>query len=187
MAAKDPVKLRLDDGSYKRCLAFLAAMQQAGPRLIAQELNRIALVWQREIKRHMPVETGIARNSIALDPAVPTVARIIAQVGTNVPYTVYLEFGFKYGVGPKVKAWQPGQPVITRWYAKDRDLAQLEMSPKRFSDSVKMTLAKAYGDSTQEFMPPFRGSWQLLAPAEIIRLRNRVANLLATGKITSLP
>lgn len=124
-------------------LNYLAVIATGGPQTVARSLNRIAFLWQGEIKRHAPVDNGLFRASIAVDRAVADSAYVIAQVGSNVEYAIYLEYGShkQRGYMQQVAKWKPGDPPVTRWYAKDGDLAKLLDRRDRASDqAVKHTL-----------------------------------------------
>ncbi|MGE3409030.1 MAG: HK97 gp10 family phage protein [Pirellulales bacterium] len=158
--------LVLDQQTTARTLAYLTAIAKAGPKVAADSLNHAAQTWQREVVRHCPVDNGLLRASINV--AFATESDLTALVGTNVPYAVFVEFdpGGRMA-GGKVKAWQPGDPVILNWPAKSRDAR---------GDN-------AASGAREEFMPPFRGSWQVVAPRIIENLRRRLASLLEQNRI----
>ena len=195
---KNPISLSLNVDQYVRTLAFLRAMAQAGPAVVADELNKIAEMWRGQVVRHMPVDNGLARSSVQVGTANPHSNPVSAVVGTNVPYVVFLEFGFAGGTGlfAQTYKWSWGDEPATRWFAKDFDLMLLEhhgisrywsekekkyVVKKVDPESIKKRLAGAYSPGTEEFAPPFRGSWQLIQDQVVQRLRNRVATLLRKG------
>lgn len=137
--AEEPVTLKIDDERFNRVRAFLAALQRAGVDALARALNRIAFMWQAEIRRHAPVYKGLFRASIEVQLADPNQLLVQAVVGTDVPYAAYLEFGSEKlrGYMQQVARWTAGAPPVTRWYAKDGALANLLERRDRASDQAK--------------------------------------------------
>lgn len=188
------VSLRLDYESFAKGKAFLAAMRAAGPQHVIQSINQIALTWQREIQRHMPVEDGTARMSVQVRKAEQKPdGRIVGAVGTNTDYVQYLEFGSdKPRIRGLIKAlslWKEGMEPIKHWYAKDMGIADLEAKRDRAKTdksraNYQARINKANESSTEEFAPPFRGSWQMIAADVVRRLRSNLARLIRTGKLS---
>lgn len=190
-ANSDPVSLSLRYDGYAKALAFLAAMRTAGPDVVVRELNAMALTWQREIVRHMPVDNGLARASVQLQRAeMDSAGRITAAVGTNVDYVKYLEFGAEKARGliKALSIWREGMEPIIHWYAKDMGIAELEAKRDAAkSDKSRANydrrLLRANDNSTEEFAPPFRGSWQIIEATVVDRLRKSLARLMKQGRV----
>ena len=125
--------LTVATGSLQKALRRLLKVEQA-----AKALNQIAYIWQQQVERRMPVDTGAAKENVLFDEATP--ARLEAYVGSNIDYVAKLEFGHPYVASGQVLDWLPGQKPITEWYAK--------------------SLGPAGNDD--EFMPPFRGSFETI-------------------------
>lgn len=187
----DGITFKLDDASHAKALAFLAAMRSAGPRVVIKSLNTMLLAWQREIIRHMPVDNGIARASIQVRKAEQdSDGRISGSVGTNVDYVKYLEFSFEKsptGLFADVKKWVPGDAPIVSWAAKDDAIEELRQKSQRARSAksrlnYERRIAKAASPGSEEFAPPFRGSWQNISAGVIDRLRNSLAKLMKSGK-----
>lgn len=134
----DPITLVIEDERLARTHAFLLALQRAGPDACARGLNRMAMMWQAEIRRHAPVDNGLYRASIEVSLADGNQLLIQAAVGTNVPYAVYLEYGSEKlrGYMQQVAKWSQGAPPVTRWYAKDGALATLLERRDRANDQA---------------------------------------------------
>ncbi|MGE3408718.1 MAG: HK97 gp10 family phage protein [Pirellulales bacterium] len=158
--------LTLDPKTTAQTLAYLQGIAKAGPEVAADALNHAANMWHREVVRHCPVDSGLLRQSIAVHAA--TAGDLTAIVGTNVPYAVFIEFGTPFIASGAVKAWEPGDAVILDWPAKSKDAR---------GDNET-------GGSREEFMPPFRGSWEAAAPKIIDNMRRRLAALLKSGRVT---
>lgn len=152
-------------------MAYLTSIGKAGPRAVATSLNMAADMWKREVVRHCPVDKGLLRASIVTDHAEANRSTIVAQVGTNVEYAKFLEFGTDHIAKGEVKRWQPGDAPILDWPAKRRDL------PERSADIA----TRAFDANTAEFMPPWRGSWQLIAPRIVQMLQRRLAAAIKRG------
>lgn len=189
--ADKPITFTFDDAAYQKSMAFIRAMKQAGPRVIKRELNAIAFKWEKEIKRHMPVDMGIAKNSIQVRKAEEDEnGHIVAEVGGNVPHLVWLEFGAEKarGLMKALTVWKPGMDPIIHWYAKDMPLEELAAKrdkAKKFTTYLNYykRLHKATDSNTEEFAPPFRGSWQRISEDLIRRLRRTLAQLMREGKV----
>ncbi len=186
------VSLELKSAGYAKALAFLAAMRAAGPKVVIKELGAVLILWNREVVRHMPVDNGLARASVQIrKPEQDSSGRISGAVGTNVDYVKYLEFGAENarGLMKAVSQWREGMDPIIHWYAKDMGILDLEakrdataMARKKRLTYEKQ-LAKATSAGTEEFAPPFRGSWQKIEGAVLDRLRTSLARLMKSGKV----
>lgn len=190
--SSQPIKLTIDDAKFREAMALLQGLKDEGRREAAAGLNELAHRWAREIKRHMPTDKGLARNSVQVRTAKAGDTPITASVGTNVPYVPFLEFGFPGGRGlfGALRAWAYGDEPIKHWYAKDRSILALmgkrdrARSPKSWA-SAQVRLDKAESANTEEFAPPFRGSWLFMAAAAVESLRYRLAKVLREkGKAT---
>lgn len=187
----DGVSFSINNDKHAKAMSFLASMRRAGPKVVIRELNGMLSIWQREIVRHIPVDNGIARASIQVRKAEQDDAgRIGGAVGTNVDYVKYLELGFEKATGlfKAVYDWKLGQDPIIHWAAKDGGIDEIKGKLSRArSDKSRLNyerrIAKAESPMTQEFAPPFRGSWNLIADRLVDRLRNGLAKLMKTGKL----
>lgn len=180
--------------AYMKTLALLTLLSKGGPKVVASELTRIALMWQREIKLHMPVDVGLARASVAVAPAeIDMLYGVVAAVGSNVPYVPYLEFDEQGRIAHgQVKNWKPGDPPILDWPAKRAQASKKtvvsvdeEGGARGAGRNVLGQFASRKATNSAEFMPPFRGSWQIIAPRVVDRLRKRVGDLIQQGKISA--
>jgi hypothetical protein len=191
VGGEGPVQLKLEYDSHAKALAFLAAMRSAGPQAVIKGINFITTRWQREIVRHMPVDKGTARQSIQVSPAEQDAnGRITGAVGSNVEHVTYLEYGGKNqrGLMAALRIWRPGMDPILHWYAKDMGIADLEDKRDRAkTDKSRIrhqaAIDKANSSSTEEFAPPFRGSWQMIEEELVTGLRTRLAKLIREGKV----
>jgi hypothetical protein len=150
----DFAALELGGSNFERMLAFLRVLEEAGPKAVADSLNRSARIWRDEIRRHAPVgETGFYRNSITVIPAVITGTEVVARVGSNIEYAIYLEYGSHKlrGYMQQVAKWKPGDMPVTRWYAKDGGLAALLRDRDKAEDKSKDLVLQALSeDNTPE-------------------------------------
>ena len=186
--SSNPVQFGVDQRQFARTLSYLLALQLGGPRVVASELNKAAMRWQREIRRHSPVDVGLLRQSwdVALANAGQG-SRLEAAVGTNVDYAVYIEFGTVEIAKGAVLAWQVGDPPILDWPAKRKDAIEeteftLDDQGRRRNKSGQFVRNDKDGGNTTEFMPMMRGSWPIVEPAIVQGLRNRLAKLLKETK-----
>lgn len=175
---ESPVGFEIDHRQLAETMGYLLGLAEIGIKELIGGLNHAAARWLREIQRHMPVDVGLARESFNMSPAHRGQnGNFEAQVGTNVPYVFYLEFGTKYIAGGQVKAWRPGQSPVIMWPAKEDDLPRPGRSKpgSKARARKEAILAKALDPSTTEFMPPMRGSWQLIRGEITADLRIRLA------------
>lgn len=185
----DPVVLITDTPQTRRGLSFLAGLATVSRQAAATALNDAAFIWQREIKRHMPVDKGLARASVNVIPARAEDEPIKAQVGSNVEYVPYLEFGRSGGgLWAALRSWQPGADPITHWQAKDMGILDLMRKRDKATGEVMAVMTEkldaAQSLETEEFAPPFRGAWQLIAARVVEHLKRRLAEAIrkAAGK-----
>ncbi len=187
----DGIKFTLDDAQHQKAMAFLYAIRAAGPKAVIRSLNTMLSTWQREIRRHIPVDLGIARASIQVRKAEQDAAgRISGAVGSNIEYLKYIEWGAERGHGliKAIAAWKLGDALIIHWAAKDDAVEELREKARRArKDTTRLNyerrIARAESPSTEEFAPPFRGSWALISGSVIERLRNTLAKLMKEGKV----
>lgn len=187
------VSLKLNYESFTKVRSFLAAMRAAGPQQVIRSINQTLFTWQRETQRHMPREDGIAQASVQVRKAEQrSDGRIVGAVGSNVDYVKYLEAGGEGKARGLIRAlalWKEGMEPIRHWYAKDMGIADLEAKRDRAKTdksraNYQARINKANESSTEEFAPPFRGSWQLIAGDVLKRLRSSLARLIRTGKLS---
>lgn len=184
----DGAAFLVDRAKYLKALSYLAAMAQAGPATVARELSLMAVAWQGEVKRHMPVDTSLAKQSVVADPAERNGDVIRAQTGSNIPYVPTLEFGVAGwpGLFGEVFEWRPDDPPILDWAAKRGDATKnttFSMDDEGRGHNLKGEYTTAGSANNAEFAPPFRASWELIAPKLTERLRNRLAKLIASGRV----
>ncbi len=172
------VGFELDWRQLADFMAYLLGLAEIGDREVVGALNHAALMWLREIQRHMPVDVGLARESMNISPAtLSQQGGFEAAVGTNVPYVFYLEFGTRYIAKGQVRDWRPGQSPVMMWPAKEEGLPRPGSSrPGTKARARKEAiLAKALDPATAEFMPPMRGSWQIIRDDVKMAIRERLA------------
>ena len=181
---------KADEKSYVKAQAFLKLFQQAGLRVVAEEMNQMCLRWQAEIQLHMPVDKGHARrnvNVILADPSAPTPDLIRASVGTNVPYVIFLEFDPSGRIASgQVQERTVGNDVILDWPAKrgeETDQTGVLRAKDGSIRNRKGRFIKRKAGAATEFMPPFRGSWLVIAPEVLSHMRKRVAQFMRDGVI----
>jgi hypothetical protein len=180
-----PVGFELPGSQMLRVMSFLKALEIAGPKTVASELNKAVMLWKRDIVRHVPVDVGLLRESFGTALAHKgQLPYLEAAVGTNVPYAVYLEFGTRYIASGQVLNWSSGQPPIYDWPAKradatlDRTVLEID-SEGRGRNAMGAAFRKgASQTSGAEFMPYMRGSWPLTEKVLIPRLVNALAKAM---------
>lgn len=109
MAAKKPVvKFEPGGGGVKQVLGDLPQKQ----------LMKIALFLEAQIKIRCPVDTGTLRSSYHVTQK----GKDSVEVGTNVEYAAYVEYGTKFQhAQPHVR---PAIQVTQRKFGKDRDIGE---------------------------------------------------------------
>jgi hypothetical protein len=187
------VPILVDTKQFEILSKLLVALSAAGNKQVAAALNEIALDWQRETQKHAPVEDGSFRKSIAVIKAEPKGDVIQAKVGTNAvsddgtPYPVFLEFGTKYIAGGAVLGWKFGDDPILDWAAKRGDTAgnkqALSLTAEGRGKNAAGRFVSKRAVERSEFMPPFRGSWQVIQDQAIKKLITRIKELEGAGKM----
>jgi hypothetical protein len=122
-------------------------------------MNKITIRWRDEAEERAPVDErrlgpGILGNSYEENGV------FISEVGSNLDYAKYVEFGTDYIAGGKVKALgdDPGvtdAQAITVWAAKNTDLVDNETgkADRRGNAAIEKSLSKG---GSQEQMPWLR-------------------------------
>ncbi len=68
-------------------------LSKASLAQVAEGVNKAAAIVLGGAKADCPVDTGLLRSSIHMTPANTSGSRVSAEVGTNVEYAPYVEFG----------------------------------------------------------------------------------------------
>ena len=92
---------------------------------IAEELKKVVFLTARNIEKRakdlVPVDTGATKNSISVEPTVPSLTHII---GPTTEYAPFIEYG------------------THRWEGKQFMTPAMEAETQPFRDSVAQTIAK---------------------------------------------
>lgn len=140
--------MSLDPSFERDLLAFERVLMKVWPEKAVergeQVMRTYAQLWRGEAARRIPVETGHAGQTVISNGGIrqktegpkrdesgrftagPSVGVLFMEVGSNVPYTVFLEFGTKFIAGGAVLKFRD-QAVVTdaqaikSWEAKDAD------------------------------------------------------------------
>ena len=76
-----------------RAKSRVKALSKTSRTQVAEGVNRAAAIVEGGAKVDCPVDTGLLRDSIHITPASIKSSSISAEVGTNVEYAPYVEFG----------------------------------------------------------------------------------------------
>ena len=111
------------DASVKQLEARLQGWMKAVEPQAEQAMKQIAQRWQAEAQTRVPVDTATLEDRI-LQNVYKENGVIVAEVGSNIEYAAYLEFGTDYIAGGRVKALGMGPEItdaqaIKSWPAKD--------------------------------------------------------------------
>lgn len=116
-----------------RAKSRVKALTKISQKQIAEGVNRAAAIVEGGAKADCPVDTGLLRGSIHITPANVKGSSISAQVGTNVEYAPYVEFGtgirgghYKYPTKMKLHfskdvAGQMAQPFLGKSLNDNKD------------------------------------------------------------------
>jgi len=194
-----PRPISIETKQFEIIRKLLLSLVAAGNRQVAAALNEIAQDWQRETVKHAPVgpapDGGAFRKSIQVSKAEgkKDATVIEAAVGTNArtedgtPYPVFLEFGTKYIAGGAVLDWKFGDSPIIDWQAKRADSAgskqALSLTDEGRGKNAAGRFVSKRAVDRSEFMPPFRGSWQVIQDQAIKKLIARIKELGEKGLI----
>ena len=166
-------------------VSLLDGLTAGGPREVAAGLNDLLFMWHAEAVRHIPVDKGLYRASLRVDPAVPTADRkLVGQIGTSIksadgfPYPAALEFGWGGIAGGKVAAWTWGKSPIMDWPAKRGEASSRTQVKLDKNGRARGVGGKFVKGGSEEYMPPLRGSWQSIMPKVRERLVKRMDRLI---------
>lgn len=175
-----PVSFYFAPNRTAKTVALLRALGRGGPREVAAALNDGAFIWHAEIVKHTPVDEGLLRASwaIALASAEQQGDNVHSRIGSNVPYSVFIEFGTKWIAGGAVKSWRAGQQPILDWPAKRAGQAKFDNLHGAAKAAHEKKIAREQKAGREEFMPPMRGSWPLVQLKVQERLKKRLQDLM---------
>ncbi len=108
------------------------ALSRDSKAKVAEGVNKAAAIVLGGAKADCPVDTGLLRSSIHLTPAETRGSNISAEVGTNVEYAPYVEFGtgarggYPYETKTKLSyskntAGQVAQPFLGKSLHENKD------------------------------------------------------------------
>lgn len=160
---------------------------QAGAMLVATLMRGMSVVltdiektlktwgqeWKRKVQRVSPVESGRMRQSWFTEfertnqSMSITLANSITGKDGGPGYPVYIEFGTDRIAHGRVKAWQPGEPPIMSWPAKNADLPAMPRFGTAAYERYENTLSKAFTAGAGEQMPMLRPTGYEIAPKVI--------------------
>ena len=137
----------------------------------------IAAKWQREAKRRAPVAFGDLRNKILKHVHWEGVV-LFCDVGSNMPYSAYVEFGTKHIAGGKVKALGD-DPLVTDAMAVHIWPAKAAQAIQRTSVTFDQGVNRRRGSDgkfrgPQEQMPWLRPAFNAIRPQVINRIEEVV-------------
>lgn len=118
----------------KEWLALLRRWESHSHEELRDATRDISVEWQREAKLRVPVESGLARNTIQREHGIDDDGDFFAAVGSNRKYAPYIEFGTDRIAGGRVKALGDDPEIedgdaVTEWPAKGEDGASREQMP----------------------------------------------------------
>lgn len=158
------------DRSLERELNQLASAFRAWGREAERDLTQahrtIGNRWKGEAKKRVPVDEGTLKQRILANTYHDRTAdEIVTEVGTNVPYGKYLEFGTKHIAGGRVKALGEDEGLTDRqaihdWPAKSGEAGDKTSASIDAKGGASGRLRNAGGQflrgSPQEQMPWLR-------------------------------
>ena len=162
---------------------LIAAMSTAQPGGEIEEILRwLAKAWQAGAKRRAPVgKTGDLRNKV-LKAVRWENGIVFVEVGSNMPYAIFVEFGTKHIAGGRVKKLGlrvdiTDRDAIHSWPAKDGQA--IASTSDRFDANVnRRRTAGGQFARVQEQMPWLRPAFNELRPklyAKIQRILEQAA------------
>lgn len=156
------VRMEKLDGDLGGLSAQLYRWSHEGRKNMLTAYKQVGEEFKGQAKRRVPVDEGRLRNSIMSNTYEDALGEITTEVGTNVPYGVYTEFGTKWIAGGAVKALGMGDYIadfeaVHNWPAKSRQATN--------RTSVSLTTAGLLNaffgavSGVQEQMPWLRTAW----------------------------
>ena len=128
----DAIRVQVHDHGLQR---WLKRCYERAPARTRTLMGQVTAYWSGDAKRAAPVYTGknkAKRGHGFLKSSIQSKVfgrgeTIVGSVYTSAFYAAYLEFGTDTIAGGRVKAWEPGMPVISRWPAKVSSLGDTQM------------------------------------------------------------
>lgn len=163
----------------RRVLAWSDAMQ----RQVKLALRRITNRWKSEAKKRVPVNKSTLKQQILSNVKVSAGYDFRGEVGTNIDYGVYLEFGTKHIAGGRVKALGTRTDItdadaIHSWPAKEGEATKGTSASIDVSGGAIGRRRDARGQfvkgGAQEQMPWLRPSWMFIRIWAMQELENAI-------------
>ena len=172
------MKIKLSP-KFTRDLKLLAQAltdwDKEGRRKLEQTYRKHGLLWQGESKKRVPVDEGRLEKSILAPPPFWNGVVLTQEVGTNVEYGPFLEFGTERIAGGDVKAIGDKPEVsdleaVHTWPAKEGEAIDKTSDSIDTSGGATGALRNAKGQFTfkaQEQMPFLRTGFVAIKPGLI--------------------
>lgn len=161
--------LGIDVHNFAQAIAFWGTETQARLKRAHKWAGQL---WVAEAKKRCPVDEGRLRSSIRTNTYSDSYGILITEVGTNVEYGVYVEFGTKWiangavlriGLRPDVNDAQS----IHWWRAKAGDAFDVDDVSIAHRGGKLVTLGGGEAAGPQEQMPWLRSAWSVCRPKVI--------------------
>lgn len=134
-----------------------------GVKNLEKVFRRYGLYWQAEAKKRVPVDEGRLEKGIIAPPPYMDGDKLTMEVGTNIEYGPYIEFGTTRIAGGKVLALGDGpgitdQQAIKSWPAKDAEALSGSTEQMPFLRPAFNEIREDLIDEIDEaFEPPRKG------------------------------
>lgn len=152
------------DASVKQLEARLEGWMKAVEPQAEQAMKQIAIRWQGEAQERAPVDTGTLKTRV-LANSYEQGGVFVTEVGSNLPYAPFVEFGTDYIAGGKVKALGSGPEItdaeaITIWPAKNAGIIKADgTADNRVVKAIDANLAAG---GRQEQLPWLRPAFNAI-------------------------
>jgi hypothetical protein len=159
-------QLESDLGGFSSML-YRWSQQGRGAMRIA--FRQVGERFKAEAKKRVPVDEGRLRNAILSNTYEDSLGELVTEVGSNVDYAVYVEFGTKWIAHGAVKAIGITAEVtdaeaVHWWQAKARDAVGMDAVSIGWRGG-RLVGAGGFGvGGPQEQMPWLRAAWSAIKP-----------------------
>lgn len=155
--------MKLDTSRFEALLREWGTLAKAN---LERAYSRIVFRWHAEAAKRIPVRTGRARNAIFQNVYWdgPT---LIAEVGGNLRYMDFLEFGTRFIAGGRVQEIGRRPDVtdmdaIHNWPAKAGEATDLTAVAMELHTGRRVNNKLQYVTGPQEQMPWLRPAWMAI-------------------------
>lgn len=158
------VDARIDTTDFE---ALLREWGESVKTNLERAYTQIVFRWHAEAVKRIPVKTGRARNAIFHSVRWEGYGDLVGEIGGNLRYMDFLEFGTRFIAGGRVQEIGPRSDVtdmdaIHNWPAKAGEATDLTAVAMELGTGRRVNNRLQYVGGPQEQMPWLRPAWMAI-------------------------